>query len=90
MSVEWRLSNRSALTGVIVVILLSTSGALAGLSEDCAAAAVNVYGQQDYAKALRVCRPLAEQGEASCTILNGRAAGLWRGRKVVPQGGRTG
>jgi TPR repeat protein len=52
------------LTGVVIAILLSTSSALAGASEDCAAAAVNVHGQQDYAKALRLCRPLAEQGDA--------------------------
>ena len=52
------------LTGVVVAILRSTSSALAGASEDCAAVAVNVYGKQDYAKALRLCRPLAEQGDA--------------------------
>jgi len=52
------------LTGFVIAILLSASSALAGASEDCAAAAVNVYGQQDYAKALRLCRPLAEQGDA--------------------------
>jgi TPR repeat protein len=62
MPVELRLSSRLTLSGVIVAVLLSTSSAFAGTSEDCAAAAA--YGQQDYAAALRLCRPLAEQGDA--------------------------
>ena len=47
------------MTGVIVAVLLSVSSALAGASEDCAAA----YDRQDYVLALRLCRPLAEQGD---------------------------
>ena len=62
MPVELRLSSRLTLTGVIVAFLLSASSAFAGASEDCTAAAA--YGQQDYVAALRLCRPLAEQGDA--------------------------
>ena len=65
MPVELRLSSR--LSGVVAV-LLSASSAFAGASEDCAAAAA--YGQQDYAAALRLCRPLAEQGDPKAQILH--------------------
>jgi TPR repeat protein len=46
------------ITGLIVTVLLSVSSTLAGTSEECRAA----YHRQDYAEALRLCRPLAEQG----------------------------
>jgi TPR repeat protein len=48
------------MTGVIFVVLLSVSSAMAGALDDCAAA----YDRQDYMLALRLCRPLAEQGDA--------------------------
>ena len=50
------------LTAAIVALLLSASLAYGGASEDCAAAAG--YGKEDYSAALRLCRPLAEQGDA--------------------------
>ena len=62
MPVGLRLSSLFTLRGVIVAVLLSASSAFAGASEDCAAAAA--YGRQDYAAAIRLCRPLAEQGDA--------------------------
>jgi hypothetical protein len=49
-------------TGGIVALLLSASSAFAGPSEDCAVGAA--YGQRDYAAAVRLCRSLAEQGDA--------------------------
>jgi TPR repeat protein len=49
------------LTGVIVPILLSVSSAFAGAFEDGAAA----YQRQDYATAIRLFQPLADQGDAS-------------------------
>jgi TPR repeat protein len=51
------------LTIVTVAVLVSASSAFAGPSEDCAAAAA-FYLQHDYTEALRLCRPLAEQGDA--------------------------
>ena len=56
MPVELRLSNRLTLSGVLVAVLLSASSAFAGASEDCAAAS-------SYNEVLRLCRPLAEQGD---------------------------
>src|SRR6516162_345513 len=47
------------LAGVVMGALVS-GDAIAGSAEDCAAA----NDRQDYAEALRLCRPLAEQGEA--------------------------
>ncbi len=45
---------------VVVAIMLSTGNVFAGTSEDCAAA----YDERkDFAEALRLCRPLAEQGD---------------------------
>jgi TPR repeat protein len=58
MPVELCQSNSLTLSGVIVAVLLSVGSALAGTSEDCRAA----YHRQDYAEALRLGRPLAEQG----------------------------
>jgi hypothetical protein len=48
-----------ALCAAIAAPLLSPDTVRAGASEDCAAA----FDRQDYAEALRLCRPLAEQGE---------------------------
>jgi len=48
------------LTGVIVAVLLPDGSAMAGAAEDCAAA----YDRRDYAAAIQLCRPLAEQGDA--------------------------
>jgi TPR repeat protein len=48
------------MTGVIVAVLLPVSSAVAGSSEDCQTASE----RQDNATALRLCRPLAEQGDA--------------------------
>ena len=45
--------------GVVIAVLLS-GNAIAGGLEDCAAA----YDRQDYAEAVRLCRPLAEYGDA--------------------------
>jgi TPR repeat protein len=53
-----------SLTGVIVAVLLSASSAMAGdLSKDFADA-LAAYDRQDYATALGLLRPLAEQGAA--------------------------
>ena len=54
----------SLLTGAIVAVLLSTSGASAGALEDCEAA----YNRQDYAAAIQLCRPLAEQGDVRAQL----------------------
>ena len=48
------------LTGIVIAVLLSTGSGVAGAFEDCGAA----YDRQEYAEALRLCRPLAEQGDA--------------------------
>jgi TPR repeat protein len=47
------------LIGVVIAVLVS-GNAIAGAFEDCAAA----NDRQDYTEALRLCRPLAEQGDA--------------------------
>ena len=47
------------MTGVIGVVLLSVGSAMAGALDDCETA----YDRQDYVLALRLCRPLAEQGD---------------------------
>ena len=54
MPVEMRLSGSLMFIGAV---LLSASSALAGALEDCAAA----FDRQDYAAALRLCRPLASK-----------------------------
>jgi hypothetical protein len=46
----------------LVLILMLTGGAAAGPLEDAMAA----YERGDYATAVRLWRPLAEQGEAAC------------------------
>jgi TPR repeat protein len=51
MHVTWPL------VGVVIAVLLP-GNAIAGALEDCAAA----FDRQDYAAALQLCRPLAEQG----------------------------
>jgi TPR repeat protein len=55
------------MTGVIVAVLLSVSSAVAGASEDCQTASE----RQDNAAALRLCRPLAEQGDAMAQTTRG-------------------
>jgi hypothetical protein len=60
MPVELCQPNRTTLSGVIVAVLLSASGAFAGALEDAKAA----FDRKDYATALRLFRPLAEQGNA--------------------------
>src|SRR6516162_3926902 len=52
MRVTWPLM------GVVVAVLLR-GNAIAGALKDCAAA----FDRQDYAAALQLCRPLAEQGD---------------------------
>ena len=44
----------------VVISVLLSGNAIAGALEDCAAA----YDRQDYAEAVRLCRPLAEHGDA--------------------------
>ena len=61
MHVTWPL------VGVVIAVLLP-GNAIAGALEDCAAA----FDRQDYAAALRLCRPLAEQDDVrSQTSLGG-------------------
>jgi TPR repeat protein len=48
------------LTGIVIAVLLSIGSGIAGVLEDCEAA----YSRQEYAEALPLCRPLAEQGNA--------------------------
>ncbi|HZZ61486.1 MAG TPA: tetratricopeptide repeat protein [Roseiarcus sp.] len=65
MPVEMRGSRAldvviQSLTSVIIAVPFSVSGAMAGAFEDCVAN----YRKQDYAAALQLCRPLAEQGNA--------------------------
>ncbi len=48
--------------GGVAALLISTSSSFAGDSEDCVAGAA--FGQQDYEEAFRLCRSLAEQGDA--------------------------
>ena len=49
------------LTGVVVPVLLAAGSAMAGAYEDGVAA----YQQQDYATALRLFQPLADQGDVA-------------------------
>jgi len=44
----------------VVISVLFSGNAIAGALEDCAAA----YDRQDYAEAVRLCRPLTEHGDA--------------------------
>jgi TPR repeat protein len=68
MRVELRLnSTLRCLTGVLVAVLLSASSAFAGAFEDANAA----YDRKDYATALRLVRPLAEQGDPKAQGLLG-------------------
>ena len=66
MPVELRLSSRLTLS-VIVAVLLSASSALAGALEDGVAA----FHRGDYATALRLFQPLAEQGDATAEVCLG-------------------
>ena len=58
MSVELCLSSRMMLSGVFVAVLFSASSAFAG---DC----FNAYMKPNHTEALRLCQPLAEQGDLS-------------------------
>lgn len=49
------------LTGVVVAVLFSAGSAMAGADEDGVAA----YERQDYATALRLFQPLADQGDVA-------------------------
>jgi hypothetical protein len=49
-----------SMIGVFVPVLFSASSAFAGDKYDC----LDAYNGQNYTEALRLCRPLAEQGEA--------------------------
>ena len=68
----------SLLTGVLVAVLLSVISTLAGALECCAAA----FDRQDYAAALQLCRPLAEQGDARAQTGLG---GLYYNGQGVPR-----
>jgi uncharacterized protein len=48
-----------SMIGVFVAVLFSASSAFAGDKYDC----LDAYNGQNYTEALRLCRPLAEQGE---------------------------
>jgi TPR repeat protein len=58
------------MTGVLVVALLSASSAFAGASEDCAAA-YDPYDPQNSTEALRLCQPLADQGNVDAQAILG-------------------
>ena len=86
------------MTGVIGVVLLSVGSAMAGALDDCEAA----YDRQDYVLALRLCRPLAEQGDIDAQTAVGNlyyegwgveqnytSAANWF-RKAAEQGDATG
>jgi hypothetical protein len=66
MQVKLCLFNRLSLTGVIVVLLSATSS-IAGPLEDAEAA----LEAKDYQTALRLLRPLAEQGNAKAQVALG-------------------
>jgi TPR repeat protein len=51
------------LVGTVTAVPLR-GNAIAGALEDCAAA----YERQDYAAAIRLCRPLAEEGDARAQL----------------------
>jgi TPR repeat protein len=53
------------LTSVLVTALLSASSVMAGALEDCSAA---FERDKDFAKALQLCLPLAEQGNARVQV----------------------
>ena len=85
------------LAGVVLGVLVS-GDAIAGAVEDCAAAS----DRQDYAEALRLCRPLAEQGDIDAQTAVGNlyyegwgveqnytSAANWF-RKAADQGDATG
>jgi hypothetical protein len=67
-----------SMIGVFVAVLFSASSAFAGALEDAIAA----YDQKDYATALRLVRPLAEQGDPKAQGVLGDM--YWRG-EGVPQ-----
>jgi TPR repeat protein len=68
MPVELRLPNRLTLSvvirlliGIFVAVLFSASSAFAGDKYDC----LDAFNGKNYTEALRLCRPLAEQGEVN-------------------------
>jgi TPR repeat protein len=71
MPVELSLSDTSSvvmrflISVMMVAILLSASGAMAGAFEDGVAA----YDRMDWATAIRVLRPLAERGDVKAQLL---------------------
>ena len=84
-----------SMIGVFVAVLFSAGSAFAGDKYDC----LDAYNGKNYAEALRLCRPLAEQGEVSAQnvlgtmYLKGRGvsqndfeAAKWY-RKAAEQGG---
>ena len=71
---------RKALAGVLVALGL-TGAVLAGPAEDLAAATA-AYGSGDYAAALKLLRPLAEQGNPGAQYNLGL---MYRNGKGVPQ-----
>jgi len=66
------------LVGVVLAVLLR-GNAIAGALKDCAAA----FDRQDYAAALQLCRPLAEQGDARAQLSLG---GMYYNDQGVQQG----
>src|SRR5208283_3673711 len=62
----------------VVISVLLSGNAIAGALEDCAAA----YDRQDYAEAVRLCRPLAEHGDARAQTSLG---GMYCNGQGVPQ-----
>ena len=86
-------SIKTMLAALVMSLSLAVP-VVAGPMED----ARDAYIRKDYATALRLWLPLAEQGDAQAQSNlgslyyggRGRAAGLREGDEVVPQGGRTG
>ena len=60
----------SRVLGGVAVAVFLPGNAIAGAIEDCATA----YDRQDYAAALQLCRPFAEQGDARAQT---RLAGMY-------------
>jgi hypothetical protein len=62
----------SRVLGGVAVAVFLPGNAIAGALEDC----VTAYDRQDYAAALQLCRPFAEQGDARAQRHHMRAPGL--------------
>jgi uncharacterized protein len=67
-----------SMIGVFVAVLFSASSAFAGDKYDC----LDAYNGKNYTEALRLCRPLAEQGDLSAQSVLGSMYLKGRG---VPQ-----